>query len=81
MMDSVFQKVTSVYPKYLALKKCFDGRFSTFEWAVAVFLVFEFTTYSQAMQSVRNIKRKMVAIINDIEETEADYDNEEDDIW
>ena len=75
-MKSVFEKVCTVYPKYLTLKNYFNGKLTLFEWVVAVFLVFEYASPASSLAALRNIEKHTREIIADIEETENVYEEE-----
>lgn len=74
---TVFEKVHTVFPKYIALKEFFNGKLTTFEYAVAVFLVFEYRDYNATHSALLNITKYVREIIDDINDTT----NEEDDRW
>ena len=78
-MKSVFEKVCTVFPKYLTLKNYFNGKLTLFEWVVSVFLVFEYASTAATLTALRNIEKHTREIIADIEETENEY--EEDNEW
>lgn len=74
---TVFEKVHTVFGKYIALKEFFKGQLTSFEYTVAVFLVFEYKNPNASLTALRNITKYVREIISDIEDTVI----EEDDRW